>query len=238
MKKKLLALCMIGASLSLSAQELLDFTQPDPVSATPARTTKLFRTTMNARMDFSAVKVAPEGGFEASPSLTMGFEIRPWRNRHYFGIGLTTEYVNSDLENAHYSFAGEVLSFNKVDQGMIVMDRLGWAIPLTYGFDLTQRKSLDFTVTTHYWAQLKLTNLYGSGPQSDYVQAQGLAQPGATANIGTYYKGYYPITVDFSVAYYPTANVGFGLKFSPPMLFKKGVGPSYTIFSWGFIARL
>ena len=238
MNKTLLAICLAIASLSLSAQEVLDFSQPDPVSATPVRSTKLLRSTANVRMDFSPVKVAPEGGFEVSPSLTLGFEIRPWRNRHYFGIGVTTEYVNSELENAHYAFAGDVLSFNKVDQGKIMMDRLGWAVPLTYGFDITQRKSLDFTVTAHYWARMKLTNLYGSGPQYDYAQAQGLAQPGSISNIGTYYKGYNSITVDFSVAYYPTANVGFGLKFSPSMLFKQGIGPSYTIFSWSFIARL
>ena len=238
MKKSLLAICLTLTTISLSAQELLDFSQPDPVSATPVRSTKLLRATANVRMDFSPVKVAPEGGFEVSPSLTLGFEIRPWRNRHYFGIGVTTEYVNSELENAHYAFAGDVLSFNKVDQGKIMMDRLGWAVPLTYGFDITRRKSLDFTVTAHYWARMKLTNLYGSGPQYDYAQAQGLAQPGSISNIGTYYKGYNPITVDFSVACYPTANVGFGLKFSPSMLFKQGIGPSYTIFSWSFIARL
>ena len=238
MKKTLLSLCLFGVSISLSAQELLDFTQPDPVSATPVRTTKLFRATMNARMDFSAVNVDPEGGFEVSPSMTVGFEIRPWRNRHYFGIGITTEYVNSHLGNAHYVFAGDVLSFNKVNQGMMMMDRIGWAVPLTYGIDITQRKSLDFSVTTHYWVRMKLNNLYGAGPQSDDAQAQGLAQAGATTSIGTYYKGYNPITVAFSVAYYPAANIGFGLKFSPPMLFKKGSGPSYTIFSWSFIARL
>ena len=238
MKKSLLAVCLTLTTISLSAQELLDFSQPDPVSATPVRSTKLLRATANVRMDFSPVKVAPEGGFEVSPSLTLGFEIRPWRNRHYFGIGVTTEYVNSELENAHYAFAGDVLSFNKVDQGKIMMDRLGWAVPLTYGFDITRRKSLDFTVTAHYWARMKLTNLYGSGPQYDYAQAQGLAQPGSISNIGTYYKGYNPVTVDFSVTYYPTANVGFGLKFSPSMLFKQGIGPSYTIFSWSFIARL
>ena len=238
MNKTLLAICLAMASLSLSAQEVLDFSQPDPVSATPVRSTKLLRATANVRMDFSPVKVAPEGGFEVSPSLTLGFEIRPWRNRHYFGMGVTTEYVNSELENAHYAFAGDVLSFNKVDQGKIMMDRLGWAVPLTYGFDITRRKSLDFTVTAHYWARMKLTNLYGSGPQYDYAQAQGLAQPGSISNIGTYYKGYNPVTVDFSVAYYPTANVGFGQKFSPSMLFKQGIGPSYTIFSWSFIARL
>ena len=238
MNKTLLAICLAIASLSLSAQEVLDFSQPDPVSATPVRSTKLLRATANVRMDFSPVKVAPEGGFEVSPSLTLGFEIRPWRTRHYFGMGVTTEYVNSELENAHYAFAGDVLSFNKVDQGKIMMDRLGWAVPLTYGFDITRRKSLDFTVTAHYWARMKLTNLYGSGPQYDYAQAQGLAQPGSISNIGTYYKGYNSITVDFSVAYYPTATVGFGLKFSPSMLFKQGIGPSYTIFSWSFIARL
>ncbi len=150
MKKSLLAICLTLTTISLSAQELLDFSQPDPVSATPVRSTKLLRATANVRMDFSPVKVAPEGGFEVSPSLTLGFEIRPWRNRHYFGIGVTTEYVNSELENAHYAFAGDVLSFNKVDQGKIMMDRLGWAVPLTYGFDITRRKSLDFTVTAHY----------------------------------------------------------------------------------------
>ncbi len=238
MKKSLLAICLTLTTISLSAQELLDFSQPDPVSATPVRSTKLLRATANVRMDFSPVKVAPEGGFEVSPSLTLGFEIRPWRNRHYFGSGVTTEYVNSELENAHYAFAGDVLSFNKVDQGTIMMARLGWAVPLTSGFDITRRKSLDFTVTAHYWARMKLTNLYGSGSQYDYAQAQGLAQPGSISNIGTYYKGYNPVTVDFSVAYYPTANVGFGLKFSPSMLFKQGIGPSYTIFSWSFIARL
>ena len=237
MKKSLLAICLTLTTISLSAQELLDFSQPDPVSATPVRSTKLLRATANVRMDFSPVKVAPEGGFEVSPSLTLGFEIRPWRNRHYFGMGVTTEYVNSELENAHYAFAGDVLSFNKVDQGKIMMDRLGWAVPLTYGFDITRRKSLDFTVTAHYWARMKLTNLYGSGPQYDYAQAQGLAQPGSISNIGTYYKGYNPVTVDFSVAYYPTANVGFGLKFSPSMLFKKGKGPDYTTVSWSFILR-
>ena len=236
MKKTLFAICLTVASISLSAQELLDFTQPDPVSATPVRSRKQFRFTLGARMDFSPV-FAAQHGFEISPSLLLGFELRPWRNRHYFGFGVATEYVNSSLEKAHYALAGETLSFGKTEEGSLEMDRFGYAFPLTYGFDISQRKSLEFSVIPHYWMNLKLTNLYGGGPQYEYVQAQGLGQNSATSTIGTYYKDYNPFTVDFAVAYYPFANGGFGLKFSPSMLFKKGRGPDYTTVSWSFIFR-
>ena len=236
MKKTLLVLCLTVASISLSAQELLDFSQPDPVSATPVRSLKQFRFTPGARMDFSPVFAAP-GGFEISPSLILGFELRPWRNKHYFGIGVATEYVNSSLEKAHYSFAGEVLSFDKNEDGAMEMDRFGYAFPLTYGFDIDRRKSLEFSVIPHYWTSMKLTNLYTGGPQYEYVQAQGLGQTGTASSIGTDYKGFNPFTVDFGAAFYPIAHVGFGLKFSPSMLFKKGNGPDYTTISWSFIAR-
>lgn len=236
MKKTLLVLCLTVASISLSAQELLDFSQPDPVSATPVRSLKQFRFTPGARMDFSPVFAAP-GGFEISPSLILGFELRPWRNKHYFGIGVATEYVNSSLEKAHYSFAGEVLSFDKNEDGAMEMDRFGYAFPLTYGFDIDRRKSLEFSVIPHYWTSLKLTNLYGGGPQYEYVRAQGLGQNSDVSTIGAYYQDYNPFTVDFAVAYYPFAHGGFGLKFSPPMLFKKGKGPDYTTVSWSFILR-
>ena len=237
MKKTLLAICLTVASLSLSAQELLDFSQPDPVSATPVRTTKLFRYTMNARMDFSPVFVSPEGGFEISPSLMLGFELRPWRNRHYFSFGVATEYVNSQVFKAHYAIAGDNLSFNEAESGSIGLDRFGYGFPLTYGIDINQRKSLEFTVMPHYWNNLKLTNTYGAGEQSDYLHAQGLNQKDGVSTIGTYYTGFNPFTVDFSVAYYPTANIGIGLKYAPSMLFKKGSGPSYSTVSWSFIFR-
>lgn len=238
MKKTLLVIGLTMATLSLSAQELLDFSQPDPISATPVRTTKLFRFTMNVRMDFSPVFVSPHGGFGISPSLMLGFEVRPWRNRHYFSIGVATEYVDSRMDQAHYAFSGDHLSFNEAEGGAIQMDRFGYGFPLTYGFDINQRKSLEFTVMTHYWHDLKLTNLYGAGPQVDYMQAQGLSQKDAVSTIGTYYNGFNPLTVDFSVAYYPAANIGIGLKYAPPMLFKKGIGPSYSTVSWSFILRL
>lgn len=142
MKKTLLAICLTVTSLSLSAQEFLDFSQPDPVSATPVRTTKLFRYTMNACMDFSPVFVSPEGGFEISPSLMFGFELRPWRNRRYFSFGVATEYVNSQVFKAHYAIAGDNLSFNEAESGSIGLDRFGYGFPLTYGIDINQRKSL------------------------------------------------------------------------------------------------
>ena len=236
MKKILVLLGLTLTTVALSAQELLDFSQPDPVSATPIRSRKLFRFALGARMDFSPV-IAASGGFEISPSLLLGFEFRPWRNRHYFGFGVATEYVNSSLEKAHYAIAGDILSFGKNENGAMEMDRFGYAFPLTYGFDFNQRKSLEFSVIAHYWTNLKMTNLYGSGPQDEYVQGQGLGQKGATTTIGTYYKDYNPFTVDFAVAYYPFANGGFGLKFSPSMLFKKGKGPDYTTVSWSFILR-
>ena len=187
MKKTLLAICLTVASLSLSAQELLDFSQPDPVSATPVRTTKLFRYTMNARMDFSPVFVSPEGGFEISPSLMLGFELRPWRNRHYFSFGVATEYVNSQVFKAHYAIVGDNLSFNEAESGSIGLDRFGYGFPLTYGIDINQRKSLEFTVMPHFWNNLKLTNTYGAGEQSDYLHAQGLNQKDGVSTIGTYY---------------------------------------------------
>lgn len=236
MKKILFALGLALVTATLSAQELLDFSQPDPVSATPVRSSKLFRFSVGARMDFSPV-IAAQGGFEVAPSLLLGFELRPWRNRHYFGFGVATEYVNSSLEKAHYALSGDLLSFDKTENGDLEMDRFGYAFPLTYGFDFNQRKSLEFSVIPHYWTNLRLTNFYVAGPQFEYVQAQGLGQQGAASTIGSYYKDYNPFTVDFAVAYYPFANGGFGLKFSPSMLFKKGKGPDYTTVSWSFILR-
>ena len=235
MKKTLLAICLTMASLSLPAQELLDFSQPDPVSATPVRSNKLFRYTFNARADFSCV---PSYGMEMSASLmALGFELRPWRNRHYFSTGLAVQYVSSDLPSSRYSISGDVLSFNEAENGFLYMDRAGYAIPLTYGFDIGKRKSLEFSVITNYWQWMRLTNGYKGGEQYEYAKAQGLVQEGASSTMGAYYNGYNPITVDFSVAYYPFANGGFGLKYSPSMLFKKGNGPSYPAFSWSFIFR-
>jgi hypothetical protein len=236
MKKILILFGLTLATVTLSAQERLDFSQPDPVSATPVRSNKLFRFALGARMDFSPV-IAASGGFEISPSLLLGFELRPWRNRHYFGLGVATEYVNSSLEKAHYAITGDILTFDKAENGSMEMDRFGYAFPLTYGFDFNQRQSLEFSVIPHYWTDLKLTNLYGGGPQFEYVQEQGLGQMSSASTIGTYYKGYSPFTVDFAIAYYPIANGGIGLKFSPPMLFKKGKGPDYTTVSWSFIFR-
>ena len=43
MKKILVLFGLTLATVTLSAQERLDFTQPDPVSATPVRSNKLFR---------------------------------------------------------------------------------------------------------------------------------------------------------------------------------------------------
>lgn len=236
MKHILVILGLALASATLSAQELLDFSQPDPVSATPVRSSKLLRFTVGARMDFSPV-IAAQGGFEISPSLVLGIELRPWRNRHYFGFGVATEYANSSLEKAHYAVAGDVLSFGKAENGSLEMDRFGYAFPLTYGFDFKARKSLEFSVIPHYWTTLKLTNFYAGGPEYEYVQAQGLGEKNAASAIGTYCKNYNPFTVDLAVAYYPFANGGFGLKFSPSMLFRKGKGPDYTTVSWSFIFR-
>lgn len=236
MKKSLLAICLTMATLSLSAQERLDFSQPDPISATPVRSNKLFRHTMNARMDFSVVP--SHDGMEVSASLMpLGFELRPWRNRHYFSMGLAIQFVDSDLSSSRYSISDGVLSFNKVENGYLSMERFGYAIPLTYGFDIGKRKSLEFSVITNLWRVMKLTNGYKSGEQHEYAKAQGIVQDGVSSAMGAYYNGYNPITVDFSVAYYPFTNGGFGLKYSPSMLFKKGKGPSYPAFSWSFIAR-
>lgn len=234
--KKILVAIGLTLATTLSAQELLDFSQPDPVSATPVRSTKLLRFTENVRMDFSPV-IAAQGGFEIAPSLMLGFEFRPWRNRHYFDFGVAVEYVNSSLAKAHYAFTGNILSFGEVENGALEMDRFGYAFPLTYGFDIDRRKSLEFSVIPHFWTSMKLTNLYTGGPQYEYVQAQGLGQTGTASSIGTDYKGFNPFTVDFGAAFYPIAHVGFGLKFSPSMLFKKGNGPDYTTISWSFIAR-
>lgn len=234
--KKILVAIGLTLATTLSAQELLDFSQPNPVSATPVRSTKLLRFTENVRMDFSPV-IAAQGGFEIAPSLMLGFEFRPWRNRHYFDFGVTVEYVNSSLAKAHYAFTGNILSFGEVENGALEIDRFGYAFPLTYGFDIDRRKSLEFSVIPHYWTSMKLTNLYTGGPQYEYVQAQGLGQTGTASSIGTDYKGFNPFTVDFGAAFYPIAHVGFGLKFSPSMLFKKGNGPDYTTISWSFIAR-
>lgn len=236
MNKIFVILGLTLASVTLSAQELLDFSQPDPASATPVRSSKLFRFALGARMDFSPVITTP-GGFEVSPSLLLGFEFRPWRNRHYFGFGVATEYVNSSLEKAHYAIDGDILSFGKNENGAMEMERFGYAFPLTYGFDINQRKSLEFSVIPHYWSNLELTNFYPGGPQYEYVQAQRLGQKSAASSIGTYYNDYNPFTVDFAIAYYPFTNGGFGLKFSPSMLFRKGKGPDYTTLSWSFIFR-
>ena len=230
----ILALCM-G---TLHAQELLDFSQPDPISATPTRSSTMFRFTENVRMDFSPVLVDPEGGFEISPSLMLGFQVRPWRNRHYFNLGVALEYVNSSLWKTRYVFSGDILSLVKAENGALGMDRFGYAFPLTYGFDINPRQSLEFSVIPHYWTSMKMTNLYGSGPQYDYAQAQGLNQNDGIVAMGTYYKGFSPFTVDFSVVYYPITHVGIGLRFAPPMLFKRDLGPSYTTFSWSFLFRL
>ena len=235
MKKSLLAFCLAMATLSLSAQEVLDFSQPDPVSATPVRSTKLFRYTCNAQAGFGFV---PSYGMEMSVSLMgLGCEIRPWRNRHYFSTGLTLQYVDSDLSSFHYAISGNALSFNEVKNGSLYMDRAGFAVPLTYGFDIGKRKSLEFSVIANYWEWMKLTNVYKGGEQYEYAKAQGLVQDGYTSTMGSYYGGFNRFTVDFSVAYYPWTNAGFSLKYTPSMLFKKGNGPSYPIFSYSFIVR-
>lgn len=235
MKKTIFAICLIVASFSLSAQELLDFSQPDPVSATPTRTTKLFRYTPALRLDNTYFL---RGGTEYSASIVpFNFEIRPWRNQHYFSVGLGADFASAYLGSRHYSISDDILSFDPADDGSLGMNRLGFSLPLTYGFDIKKRKSLEFSIILHCWPALHLTNEYRSGAQFDYAKAQGLVKDGHNATIGTYYEGHNPFTVDFSVAYYLTANCGISVKYAPPMLFNKGTGPSYHAFSYGAIIR-
>ena len=235
MKKTFFAICLTVASLSLSAQEVLDFSQPDPVSATPTRTTKLFRYTPVFRLDNTYFL---RSGTEYSASVVpFNFEVRPWRNQHYFGVGFGADFASAYLGSRYYSISGDVLSFNPSENGSLGMNRVGFSLPLTYGFDIKQRKSLEFSVIPHYWPTLLLTNEYVSGAQFDYAKAQGLVKDGQNATMGTYYEGHNPFTVDFSVAFYVTAYCGLTVKYAPPMLFKKGTGPAYHAVSYGAVIR-
>ena len=235
MKKTLLVIGLTMATLSLSAQELLDFSQPDPVSATPTRSTKLFRFTPIVRVDNTSFI---HGGTENSVSIVpFNFEIRPWRNQHYFGVGFGADFASAYLGSRHYSISGDVLSFNPAEGVSLGMDRVGFSLPLSYGFDIKKRKSLEFSIIPHYWPALHLSNEYTSGAQYDYAKAQGLVNDGHHATMGTYYEGHNPFTVDFSVAFYVTANCGISVKYVPPMLFKKGTGPAYHGISYGAVIR-
>ena len=235
MKKSLLAFCLAMATLSLSAQEVLDFSQPDPVSATPVRSTKLLRFAPNFRVYNTYFR----GGFENSASLNVfNLEFRPWRNQHYFNAGLGVDYGSAYLGSRYYSISGDVLSFDPVKDGSLSMDRMGLSLPFSYGFDIAKRKSLEFTVTPHYWPVLRLTNEYKSGSAAyEYAKAQGLVKDGNDIGISTFYQGHNPFTVDFSLSYYLTANTGLSFKYEPPIQFKKGTGPSFHAFSIGAVIR-
>ena len=134
MNKTLLAICLAMASLSLSAQEVLDFSQPDPVSATPTRTTKLLRFAPNFRVYNTYFR----GGFENSASLNVfNLEFRPWRNQHYFNAGLGVDYGSAYRGSRYYSTSGDVLSFDPVKETLWYCSRLkgsSWALLMTVSF--------------------------------------------------------------------------------------------------------